>query len=263
MDDERDIEVVCKNLTAAGLLVTPVDVDAKVERCDLSAKDTCEKYLIEVKGINDEDEIKQTLRSGGMFETDRSHVYRNRVAKEIHKAKNQLKSTANDYDNHLWLVALIARSNYDSHFMSEQILGTLYGVGAITDTEVGAECRRRRCLYFSESAFFKHPDLDGAIVLGPDGIALYMNDHGRRLDRMRQSGLACFLAQHDVVYDKEAMESRSDCLVADFEMDRTDPNAVLERLKQKYSNRELQLVNWHRWEGIARLCLDPRQSGGK
>ena len=88
-------------------------------------------------------------------------------------------------------------------------------------------------------------------MLGPDGIALYMNDYGRRLDRVRQSGLACFLAQHNAVYDKEAMESRSDCLVADFEMDRTDQNAVLDRLKQKYSSPKLQIVNWHRWEGIA------------
>jgi len=254
MDDERDIEDVCKYLKTAGLLVTRVDVDPKAERCDLSAKDGCEKYLIEVKGINDEDEIKQTLRKGEIYETDRSHVYRKRVAREIHKAQNQLQSTATGYDDHLWLVALIARSKYDARFMTEQIFGTLYGVGAITDSEAGGALRRRRCLYclyFSESAFHKHPDLDGAIVLGPDGIRLYMNDYGRRLDRVRQSGLACFLAQHNLLYDKEAMESRSDCLVADFEMDRTDQNAVLDRLKQKYSNPRLQILNWHRWEGIA------------
>jgi hypothetical protein len=128
---------------------------------------------------------------------------------------------------------------------------TLYGVGAINDSEVDGTCRRRRCLYFSESAFFKHPDLDGAIVLGPDGGALYMNDYGRRLDRVRQSGLAKFLAQHNVDYDKEAMESRCDCLVADFEADRRDAHAVFNRLKQKYFSRKLQIMNWHRWEGIA------------
>jgi hypothetical protein len=251
MDDERDIEDVCKNLKVAGLLVTPVDVDPKAERCDLSANDTQEKYLIEVKGINDEDEIKQTLRNGGMFETDRSHVYRKRVAKEIRKAMSQLQSTASDYDDHLWLVALITRSKYDAPFMSEQILGTLYGVGAISDSEVDGTCRRRRCLYFSESAFYTHPDLDGAIVLCPDGIALYMNDYGHRLDRVRQSGLARFLAQYNVLYDKESMVSRCDCLVADFKMDRRDAHAVLDRLKQKYSSRNLQIVTWHRWEGIA------------
>jgi hypothetical protein len=254
MSDERDIEDIRKCLTAAGLFVTSVDVDPNglTERCDLSAEDASEKYLIEVKGINDEDEIKRTLRSGQIFETDRSHVHRGRVAKEIHKARNQLISTANDYDGHLWLVALIARSKFDAPFMVEQILGTLYGVGAITDYEAG---RRRRCLYFSESAFYKHPELDGAIVLGPDGMALYMNDYGCRLDRVRQSGLACFLAQHDAVYDKEAMESRCDCLVADFEMDRSDEQAVFARLQLKYSTRKLQVVNWHRWEGIARVCL--------
>jgi hypothetical protein len=206
--------------------------------------------LIEVKGINDEEDIKRTLQNGGMYETDRSHVYRPRVAKEIRKAKNQLQSTATDYDNHLWFVALIARSRYDASFMAEQILGTLYGVGAVTDSEGSGNCRRRRCLYFSESAFYRHPDLDGAIVLCPEGIALYLNDFGRRTERVRQSGLACSLAQHLALYDKEAMESRNDCLIADFEMDRTNEHAVLDRLKQKYSSRNLQIVNWHRWEGI-------------
>ncbi len=255
MDDEHDIELVCKNLKAAGLVVARVDVDqsATVERCDLSAKDTCEKYLLEVKGINDEDEIRDLLRNREMFETTRSDVYRSRVAKEIHKAKKQLQSTSKDYEDHLWLVALIARSKYDARYMHEQILGTLYGVGAITDSETGGECRRRRCLYFSESAFFKHPDLDGAIVLGLDGIALYMNDYSPRLDRLRRSGLACFLAPHEVVFDKEAMESHCDCLVADFEMDRRDANAVLGQLKKKYPGRNLQVVNWQRWEGIARI----------
>jgi hypothetical protein len=255
MDDERDIELVWKNLEKAGLLVTPVDVNpsASVERCDLAAKDSCEKYLVEVKRINDEDNIKQELRNGQMFETTRSYVYRLRVAKEIHKAKKQLESTAEDYKDHLWLVALIAGSSYDPRFMHEQILGTLYGIGDMTDIEAGGERRRRRCLYFSESAFYKHPELDGAIVLGPDGIALYMNDYGRRLERVRRSGLACFLSPHDVVYDKETMESRCDSLIADFEMDRKDVPAVFARLQKKYSDRNLQMVNWQRWEGIANL----------
>ncbi len=258
MDDEHDIEDVCKYLEAAGLRATKIDVDpnALSKRCDLSAEDTCAKYLIEVKAINDEDKIKQTLRIGGFYETDRSHVYRKRVAKEIHEAKNQLQSTARDYEDHLWVVALIARSKYDARFMSEQIIGTLYGVGAITDCGADGGSRRRRCLYFFESAFRKHPDLDGAIVLGPDGVLLCMNDYGLRLDRMRQSGLACFLAQHNALYDMAKWESDGDCLVADFEADRADEQAVFERLKQKYPGLKLQLVNWHRWEGIGILNLN-------
>ncbi len=255
MDDERDLNYVCENLQAAGLSVTRVEVDpkAEVERCDLSATDTREKYLIEVKGINDEVKIKQVLCKGEMFETTRSHVYRNRVAKEIHKAKSQLQSTAEEYKDHLWLVALIAKSKYDARFMHEQILGTLYGVAAITDCEADGKRRRRRCLYFSESAFHKHPEVDGAILLGVDGISLHMNDYSSRIDRVRRSGLACFLEQYKVVYDKEAMEDRCDCLVADFEMDRSDVRAVIERLKEKYHGRNLQAMNWQRWEGIARI----------
>ncbi|MCK4660319.1 MAG: hypothetical protein KAV82_12420 [Phycisphaerae bacterium] len=260
MDDEHDIDDiadVCKYLEAAGLRVTRIDVDPKVlnKRCDLSAEDVHAKYLVEVKAINDEDEIKQTLRKGEYYETVRSHVYRKRVAKEVHNAKNQLQSTAIDYPDHIWLVALIAGSKCDARFMSEQIIGTLYGVAAITDCGPAGENRRRRCLYFSESAFYKHPGLDGAIVLDPEGVSLYMNDYGRQRDRVRKSGLACFLAQHNAFYDMAKLESDFDCLVADFEGDRADEKAVFERLKQKYPGRKLQYMNWYRSEGILALTV--------
>ena len=134
--------------------------------------------------------------------------------------------------------------------MTEQIVGTLYGVGAITEVEAGGASRRRRCLYFSESAFHRYPDVDGAIIVGPAGAAFHMNDYGRRFDRVRQSQLACFFAQQSAFYDKHAMESQCDCLVADFAMDRRDPHAVVEQLNQKYPNLKLQFTKWHRYEAF-------------
>ena len=46
------------------------------------------------------------------------------------------------------------------------------------------------------------------------------------------------------------MEERADCLVADFEMDRSAEHAVLARLRQKYRDRNLEHMDWHRYEGI-------------
>jgi hypothetical protein len=247
MDDRRDKELVCTVLRDAGLTASLVPVDPRVgvQRCDLSAHDNDQDYFVEVKTINDDDEIRQTLRRGEVYETDSPIVYRKRVAKEIHSAMKQLRSTAGEHKDHLWLVVLIARS-HDVHSASEQILGTLYGVGAIVDRKTSDH---RRCLYFSESAFHKYPGLDGAIVID-GGAALHLNDYGPRLDRARQSQLARFFAQHGALYDKETMESRVDCLTADFEMDRADEHAVLEQLKAKYRNPNLQLMHWHHCEAI-------------
>ena len=104
MDDDHDIDDVSKNLKAMGLLVTRVDADQKAKRCDLSAKDAHETCLLEVKAINDEEEIKETVRHSRVFEMDRSHVFRSRVAKEIPNAMKQLQSTASGDNDDLWLV---------------------------------------------------------------------------------------------------------------------------------------------------------------
>jgi len=172
------------------------------------------------------------------------------VASAIHAASKQLESTAKDYTDHLWLVALIARSQYDPRFMVEQIEGTLYGAATINDHEPG-HCRRRHCLYFSESAFFKYRDLDGAMLFGPASVALYVNDYGHRIDRLSRSGLGQFFARHQALHNRYSMEKDGDCLVADFDMPRSDPEVVFARVKEKYASRHLQLGNWHHYEAIA------------
>ncbi|HUU86108.1 MAG TPA: hypothetical protein VM243_21635 [Phycisphaerae bacterium] len=262
MGDERDIADVSRFLREAGLGPERIREGNSrgCKRCDLWAEDGHENYLIEVKAFYDDATINETLRKGDIHERVHLHVYRDNVAKGIRHAIRQVESTAREYADALWLVALIARSEYDACFMSEQMIGTLYGVGAISDCGADGGCRRRRCLYFSDSAFHRHPVLDGAILWDRECVALYLNDYGRRLARVRRSRLACFLAQHNALHDKDTMESRSDDLVADFEMDRTDEQAVLERLKEKYPGRDLQQRNWQRWEGIG--VSSPRQGEG-
>jgi len=254
MGDEEDRREVRKCLEAAGLRVEdiPEDSVAGSKRCDVFARDASERYLVEVKGFHDDEMIKGKLHNAEVYERDSSDTYRGNVTKEIRDAIKQLGSTALHYDDAIWLVALVARSKHDADVMSEQIMGTLYGVAAITDRGPDGVARRRHCLYFSESAFHRHPDLDGAIVLDAQGVGLYLNDYGRRVNRVRESGLARFLAQHSASYDMAELESRADCLVADFDMDRANREAVLDRLKQKYAGRNLSYMDWHRWEAIGR-----------
>lgn len=264
MDDERDKDVVSEFLERAGLRVTSLSSGPSVqsERCDdLLAEDECAKYLIEVKAFHDEDEVKREIGAGRIFETVRQHVYRKRVSKEIHKADKQLRGTARDHVGHFLLVALISRSKYDAHFMSEQIIGTLYGVGAITDEGPDGGRRRRRCLYFHENLFRKYPALDGAILIEPDGVMLCMNDFGHQIDLLRKSALASFLGSHNACYDQEIWERTTDCLVADFAADRTNEQGVLELLRQKYPERNLKLMHWHRWESIFRLDMKENRDG--
>ena len=213
--------------------------------------------MIEVKGLNDEEQLLDELKSNNFYETDRSPVYRKRVAKECRNAINQLRDTSVEYENHLWVITLIAKSKYDPSFMAEQILGTLYKVGEITDTTISTNTRKRRCLYFHESVFHKFPELDGAIVVSPAGVALHSNDFGRRPHRLRQSRLANFFVKHSSYYDKHSMETSCDCFVADFDMDRRNIIEVANQLNRKYSDRRLQFMEWHRYEGIGVVFPPP------
>jgi hypothetical protein len=260
MEDDQDVADICRLLRAADLEPerVPEAEGQGCKRCDLRVVTAQEQYLIEIKSFHDDATINQTLKSGTVYECTHSKVYRDQVAKQVRDAVRQLQSTPREHPDNLGLVALIARSKIDSSFMTEQIIGTLYGVAAIIDdTDVGADNagQLRRCLYFNDSVFHRHPELDGALVLDDaENVCFLMNDHGHQLDRLRRGKLACFLAQHNALYDAPTWEKRGE-LVADFEVDRADGEAVLARLREKYRDRKLHLTNMVHWEGIAVIPL--------
>jgi len=230
LDDRADLREILK---ALGL--TSADVsEADTKRCDLRAHDgEGENYLIEVKGFHDNADIDQTLQKGDVHVGKRSLVGSNVIEKAVQYAIKQFEATPTD-DGALWLVALINRTVYGSDVTSKQIYGTLYGIRWIVHVDSAGQNVSRKCLFFSHSAFHRHPELDGAIVIDQGDVSFCLNDFGRRVERVRQSVLGRYFAQRGALNDAATLEASGGFLHADCCLDRKDEHAVLEYVKEKY-----------------------------
>ena len=237
MNDANDVSLVRAVLEAAGVRAERVPT-AQAKRCDLWAEDDAEHYLIEVKGFHDNPAIHKALRETGESQSQRRLDYLGTVAGDVSDALTQLRETAQGHAESLWLVALLARTAYGPDVTVKQILGTLYGTRQVMDMD-SPTASAVSCLYFSHSAFFRHPDLDGAMVIGPKGSMLCLNDFGRRVDRLRRSPLGRFFAERGALHDAASSERDLHILVADCDADRDDEAKVLQYLEQKYKLKHL------------------------
>ncbi len=250
--DEVDLECVEALLTAAGLRAQRVP-PVEAPRCDLAAEDDTERYLIEVKGIHDEEAVAATLRTGEIYDKDRDISRSGSVSDKIEEALHQLRETDNGSHSGLWLVVLIERGPSWSGVIMKQVLSTLYGVRTIADLgpQPGVT---RKCLYFSHSAFFRHRgELDGAIIMDGTGARLCLNDYSERAHRLHDSRLGCFFVHDQSLYDAARLESEGGYLVADCDTDRNDQQAVLQYLREKYHLKRLTVMHSYGWLGAFRI----------
>ena len=241
MPDDADIELVSRFLREhVGLSVLDLRHNKSPKASsDLAASDANEKYLIEVGGFDDA-QAQPPANDDEPFVSSPYH-YLNHVTKKMRRAaRKQLKGTSAVYSGHIWLLALIARSAIDPDHMREQILGTVYGMADIEQRRATGAVPRYRCLYFNESGFRRHPELDGVLSIAQGQIALYLNDFAPLAERLRQSLLGQFFAKHGALYDKHEWEHQGE-LVADFPGDRKDKELMLTTLNRKYANRDLRV----------------------
>ncbi len=231
IDVDRD--QVLALLRAAGLRAEPIP-HADGRTCDLRAQDGDVDYLLEVKGVHDNEEVDATLRDVGTYNAYREIAPSAGVLRRIEWAVKQIRDTARGAHDALWLVALVARGPLWSSAIFEQILATLYGMGTVADL-VPTPGPTRKCLYLRESAFHKHRlDLDGVILIANSAVGFCINDHSERAQRMRGSRLGGFFSTHGLLHDAARLEREGGFLIADCETDRTNEHTVLQSLAGKY-----------------------------
>ena len=234
MHDTNDINLIRDVLESAGLVVNRIPESNK-PRCDLSARDESAQYLIEVKSLNDDENIRKSLRVSEAHTGERQHFYANSVRTAIDYAVKQLQATQNDLDDSLLFVALIAKTQFGRDVTESQILGTLYGTRCILHSGDDDRLTSTECLYFSHSAFHLHPELAGAIVSDGSNMTVCLNDFCPEISRVRQSTLARFFARRGALNDATNLERDGNFFVADCKLDRGDEDRVLQFVIDKYN----------------------------
>ena len=154
------------------------------------------------------------------------------ISRIIHKAAKQLRSTGADRTHDariLWFTS----TGFDRETKDYQAFNTLYGATKVFDLDVSASLRD--CFFFHFSEFYKHPEIDGAVLATFDGhdvtLRLCLNPYSDNWQNLRDSS---FALKFGTPIDPVAQEAEGLAMIADTNLDRRNPEAILEFLRTKH-----------------------------
>lgn len=173
-----------------------------------------------------------SIKSGQVHGTTTSLRPNRGISRIIHKAAKQLRSTSADRTHDariLWFTS----TGFDREAKDYQAFNTLYGATKVFDLDVSASLRD--CFFFHFSEFYKHPEIDGAVLATFDGqdvtMRLCLNPYSDNWQTLRDSA---FAAKLGAPFDPIALEAKGLVLIADTNLDRRNSEAILEFLREKY-----------------------------
>lgn len=247
-DDEQFVADV---LGRIGITAQKI-AEARARTADLMASDGEHRYVIEVKTRTDDDRLATQIASADI-------VYRrwpvgptSTVAAILQQAMAQIDATSEDELRLIWICVRSFR--HGEYTLAEQIRQTLYGISRIAGSEDDAA---PECYFFFESVFFRHKQLDGAVITFDDKLVLGINPYGGRSDILKQSKLG--RAFQSVILDPIELERDKRCLIADCDIDRSRSDLVLEYLGGKYNIRHPVHFNFDEHAAFARISADANQ----
>lgn len=234
-------QLVMDILDGNGFRVSRV-AEGTCRTCDLIATDEHHTYLIEVKARTDSEEIRKTLANGRVFSDSQDTYYSNRVSDIVDEAITQLDTVGQTTPHDFRILWIFACTTYSREVTFDQICGTLYGMSEILWAAPDGKAASKQCLFFRNSSFHKHPQLDAAVVCeGHSGLLLCVNSFSSGSGRFRNSKFYDTFAGLGGVFEPEEEETTGRRFLADCDLDRDDEQAVLEYVKRKYALSEA----WH------------------
>ncbi len=217
--------------------------EGEARTADFFVCDGDNSYLIELKTRYRSDvEIAQReaqFEASGLAELSRSIERRSGVSKLLSEAMAQIESSGADVAA-LRLVFFLLR-DFDADERWHNILTNLYGIKTVGDWS--DDGKLRECYYFTDSDFFKYRDrLDAVIILiaASGKSVLCLNDHSEKIDVIRQSRLRERF--EDGVTDPPQSEASGEIWLVDGQVDRSNEQAVIAFLQEKYSLSALTMA---------------------
>ncbi|MDD3764511.1 MAG: hypothetical protein PHP86_14575 [Nevskiales bacterium] len=166
----------------------------------------------------------------------------NRISGIFTKAAKQLRSTGVDVA-HDARVVWFTSTGFNREVKDHQAFNTIYGCTKAFDLDVSASLRD--CYFRYNSTFFRHQDLDGAVLLkaenGTGVIRLCLNPYGKNWQALRDSPFALKLVNGLV--DPMAQEADGQVMIVDTDIDRREVQELLAYLSKKYGIHRLQFMD--------------------
>jgi len=252
--ESRDEWLVAESLTALGFQVTRVPTGRK-RSCDFTVSDSQSRYLVEVKGRTDPNELWTTLQQDETYESGRDLCRSNRIQDVVDGAMKQLTETRRTRFAEFMLTALVVRPVLSRDAEFRRVMATLYGTQELL--EFGADFKSRTtytCLYFDESSFFRHEELNAALVfVGSEKWTLCVNDFASNAAEFRKSQMYRQFIKARAIFDPASATRDQGYLVADFDVSRSDRGSMQREICRRYGLQNVIPFNPIEWTGAVAI----------
>jgi len=227
----------------------------KGETPDLYITDDNFSYLVEIKtkypSTAMEKERTNTLDSGGIYQTNEAITRKNRLSGVISKAASQLNGGRRS--THVFSVVWLLASGYNAEQVMYQFEATLFGSTTIYD--VTRNKATSDCFYFYNSDFYRHKEiLDGAIISTEHNAKLLINSLSSRYNEFKKSSLPIKLSK--AIVDPIGIEKNGNGYIVDGDVDRTNKEAVIKYLCNKYNSERMINVTMKYHSGTMKIKYD-------
>lgn len=204
-------------------------------RADIRSVKDAESYLIEVKSKEDHPEFSAALKKTNDLEIvpyEKRLRRSNTFGKIIREGVGQLEETPDIAQSFkcIWFRAIEALFTDAFAFMK----ATLYGTRILLVRDQSGSFSHASCFYFDPNEFFKHPSLDGVVLDNGRGAELCVNSFSKRFADFRRSFLYKFFEARRALTDPSRLEEGKQILVADTGVPRSDQEAVIRFVQEKY-----------------------------
>ncbi len=238
-------------LESAGYSVEfiPHSKERTQKRADLKATLGKEILIVEAKGKAANQgylDLLQQVQTQGHGSCTRQVVAWNALSSVVEEASHQLKETPAPENSSriLWISCL----HDDWKFVFEAFQHRLYGVVDLCLFRETGDLPEmvgiRRCFYYNSSDFSRYQVIDGAILAGPTGAKVLVNEFGNRVDQFRLTNLYLKMKERDLLCDPRLVRE-SEGALAIFDPSLKDQNSKWQYLLDHYGFKTSVMFNYH------------------
>lgn len=252
-DENVDEAYARQVLESVGVQVTRLATDDVNPTADFQTAGLGAPCVIEVKGREVSKFVRELVVEAdreGIASGSRPLAPRNRVDAILTEASTQVDATrtrmGHDDFGVVWISCL-----HDDVFLLDECFRTLYGLARINVFDDRGQLMRasKPCFFYYFNSFFDLRGIDAAVLASREKAVLCLNPFSRRHAEFARTDLVRSSIWHDVV-DPLAAERRDDAFVIDRPVNRKDPHALWQIIKEKYGVLTSPMIEGQ-WLGVA------------
>jgi len=230
----RSEQLVKEFLEGLGLLVEKLEPSGDHKTADFLATDRdAVQYLVEVESQADDSSYWQELKEIGKVNRTDEVMRTNVATRVVRHATKQLRETV--APEHAFNLLAIVPASDDPGTQASEFRSTLYGMMLLVPGESEGEQQTMECLYFDYNEFYGMADVEGAMLFWESSCQLCINTFAQRVDGFRSSALYQQFDKEGGIFDPLALEGSGQAYIADIDLSRSDPEAILDYITEKYS----------------------------